>query len=49
MKNKKYHTIGTIQKYHTIGTIQKSNIKIEERGKISKSEKEVKYQNRRKR
>jgi uncharacterized pyridoxal phosphate-containing UPF0001 family protein len=23
MKNKKYHTVGTIQKYHTVGTIQK--------------------------
>jgi hypothetical protein len=43
MKNKKYHTVGTIQKYHTVGTIQKyhtvgtiqkSNIKIVERGKI---------------
>jgi len=34
MKNKKYHTIGTILKYHTIGTILNSNIKIIERGKI---------------
>jgi hypothetical protein len=25
MKNKKYHTVGTIQKYHTVGTIQKYN------------------------
>ena len=23
MKNKKYHTVGTIQKYHTVATIQK--------------------------
>ena len=24
MKNKKYHTVGTIPKYHTVGTVQKS-------------------------
>ena len=30
----KYHTVGTIPKYHTVGTIPKSNIKIVERGKI---------------
>jgi len=28
MKNKKYHTVGTIPKYHTVGTIPKSNSKI---------------------
>ena len=32
MKNKTYHTIGTVKKitYHTIGTVKKSNRKITE-------------------
>ena len=25
MKNKKYHTVGTVPKYHTVGTVPKSN------------------------
>jgi hypothetical protein len=37
MKNKIYHTIGTIPKYHTVGTIPKSYIKIVERDKIDTS------------
>ena len=41
MKNKTYHTVGTIpesniktKSYHTVGTIPESNIKIIEKGKI---------------
>jgi hypothetical protein len=30
MKNKKYHTVGTVLKYHTVGTVLKSNWKIVE-------------------
>jgi hypothetical protein len=44
LKNKKYHTIGTVlksnrktKKYHTVGTVLKSNRKIVERGKMDTS------------
>ena len=30
MKNKKYHTFGTLPKYHTFGTLLKSNRKLVE-------------------
>ena len=46
MKNKKYHTVGTVLKYHTVGTVlkyhtvgtvPKSNKKIVERGNVDTS------------
>ena len=37
MKNKKYHTVGTVLKYHTVGTVLKAKRKIVEIGKIGTS------------
>jgi hypothetical protein len=38
MKNKKYHTVGTVLKYHTVGTVPNHNRKIVERCKMDTPE-----------
>ena len=41
MKNKKYHTVGTVLKYHTVGTVPNHNRKIVERCKMDTSDKQI--------